>query len=122
MSALADALGNRAVRKLSGLVGGRQIRIPGLANDPTSIAARDRLVALVGVDLAADLVTAFARTRVYVPRGPSAHNSRATPIDIRKVDRLTKRGRSAAFIAATLGCTERTVHKKRAALALRRKP
>lgn len=121
MSALVDALGQRAVLTLSGIAGGRQLRIPGMANDPACVAARARLVALVGADLAADLITAFARTRVYVPRGPSPHNSRASSIDARKVDRLTKRGKSAAAIAATLGCTERTVHKKRAIIAQRRK-
>lgn len=122
MSQLADALGMAAVNRLAGMVGGRALRIPGLGSDPVSVAGRKRLIALVGIDLAENLITAFARTRVYIPRGPSPHNSRAKPIDCRKVDRLTKRGHSAATIAARLGCTERTVYAKRAQLAQRRKP
>jgi len=121
MTVLTDALGHRTARRLSTLAGGRSLLIPRMDSDPSSIKARKRLAALVGADLAADLITALAGLRVYIPRGPSAHNSRANPIDIRKVDRLTKRGKSAAFIAGKLGCSERTVYKKRAIIAQRRK-
>jgi DNA-binding NarL/FixJ family response regulator len=121
MSALVAALGHVRVRKLTAIAGGRALFIPRMTADPSSQAARARLVGLVGVDIATDLITTFAGTRVYIPAGPTTHNSRANPIDARKVDRLTKRGKSAAEIATALGCTVRTVHKKRAALALRRK-
>lgn len=121
MNDLAAVLGRKAVLSLATLAGGRQLRIPSMSDDPTSTAARARLVKLVGLALAEDLLTHFARSRVYVPRGPSAHNSRSKPIDARKVDRLTKRGLAASIIAERLGCTERTVYKKRAQLAQRRK-
>jgi Mor family transcriptional regulator len=114
MSQLVDALGQRAVARLAPLVGGRQIRIPTMSNEPASLGARRRLIALVGGDLAADLITFFGGTRIYFPSGPSEHNSRANPIDVRVVAKLTKRGKSAAHIAAKLGCSERCVFKIRA--------
>lgn len=122
MSALVDALGWRKAADLAKRAGGRTLRVPSMASDRNSTAARDRLIALVGADLAADLVTAFARTRVYVPRGPSPHNSRACPIDVQAVHRLTRQGLTAVAIADRLGCTVRTVHKKRATPVRRRKP
>jgi len=113
MSQLSDALGKRAVTRLAPLVGGRQIRIPTMSSDPASQAARARLIALVGVELAEDLITAFSGARIYFPSGPSKHNSQANPIDVRIVARLTKRGKTAAHIAAKLGCSERVIYRIR---------
>lgn len=114
MNPVAAALGARAVLELAELVGGRTLRIPSMANDASATAARARLVRLVGAQHAENLITHFARSRVYFPRGPSPHNSRANPIDHRTVARLTKRGRTASQIADSLGCSERTVFAKRA--------
>ena len=110
-------MGLNAVRRLAQACGGRHLRIPSMSDDPDSVAARRRLVALVGADLAADLITHFAKDRVYIPKGPSLHNSRARPIDIDTVDRLTKAGQSASTIARKLQCTPRAIYKKRALLA-----
>lgn len=114
MSLLAHALGWKAVHTLTELVGGQSLRIPSMANDPASVGARARLVRLVGTAMAEDLITHFARCRLYIPRGPSPHNSKANPIDCRKVARMTGRGMTAKTIAGKLNCTERTVYLKRA--------
>lgn len=117
MSALADALGPRAVAVLALRAGGRVLRIPSLGSHPAMLDRQTVLVRLVGVELAADLITHFANSRVYIPKGPSAHNSRSNPVDLNKVAKLTRQGLSAHAIARKLGCSERTVYAKRRILA-----
>jgi DNA-binding NarL/FixJ family response regulator len=115
VSALADALGRRAVALLSARAGGLYLRIPDLGTGRRSLEAQTTLVRLVGAELASDLITNFALTRVYVPKGPStAHNSRSTPIDPARVRKMTADGMSAQQIAQALQCSERTVYAKRA--------
>jgi hypothetical protein len=120
VSRLEEALGNRALRDLASLAGGRSLRIPPLAGGARNAAARRRLVKLVGIKLAEDLITHFARTTIYVPNG--RYDTRANPISRAQVMRLTRRGWSARRIAERLGCSDRTVYLKRAqARASRRK-
>lgn len=107
MSELRDQLGQAAVLSLSETAGGRILRVP--ANHSPS----NSLSRLVGADLAAKLVEAFPRSRVYVPRGPSAHNGPGKMIDRDVVAQMTKDRRTAEAIATHLNCTTRTIHKIR---------
>jgi hypothetical protein len=109
-SILVERLGLANAIQLAKAAGGTRIGVP------TSLTGfrhhSDALQLRVGEELASLLVKHFGGTRIYVPR-----MAPRPPVDTRLVIRLTKRGWSASRIARKLGCSDRTVHAKRAAFA-----
>jgi hypothetical protein len=107
-SVIVDRLGADDAARLSAIVGGTRLHVPG------RLANADRLKRLLGEDLAIRVVLHFGDSRFYVPvavRSPS--------VDLRKLKRLIAQNLSSARIARKLGCSERTVDAKRAQLRSR---
>lgn len=115
MSNLEDKLGEENARKLSALVGGTQITVPD--NLTASVFNAGRLRERVGDGLFALLVFHFGGIRLYVPQLAQDRRTGQDRIDPKAVERLTRRGWSAARIARKLGCSNRTVYKCRAQTA-----
>lgn len=116
MSALSHAIGLDALAELSRIIGGRRLYVPLFITtgqgSGRAKAARDRLVALVGPDLAADLITYFGGSYVYVPKGASRPPLPWGTVD-RKAVRRMSRTLSADTIALRLGCSIATVYRAR---------
>lgn len=112
MNALSAILGTRNMLALSEVAGGTHMRIPTMADTRRAKARRDHLIALVGPVIAADLITAFAGSVIYIPNGPTPHNARGKAIARKDVRRLRRAGLTITQIARRLRCTERTVYLK----------
>jgi len=109
MSLIVDRLGKDRADLLSTRVGGTRVFVPNSIDDHSG-KLRDRL----GDDLFGSLVFHFGGTRLYVPRPENDRRTGQEPVDDRRIASLTKRGWSAARIARKLGCSDRTVHGRRA--------
>jgi len=101
---LVERLGLERAERLAAIAGGTTVSVP------AQLANAARLRAFLGDDLATLVVLHFGGLgRVYVPR-----MNRGSRVDAKVVLRLSRKGWSASRIARRLGCSERTVHKKRA--------
>jgi len=110
---IAERLGDDAAARLSAIVGGTRLHVPG------QLVNADRLKRLLGDDLAVLVVLHFGDSRLYVPvPDPAARGT----VDPRKIKRLALRGWSSARIARELKCSERTVDAKRALFRSRSRP
>jgi len=109
---IEDKIGEEHARALSALVGGTQITVPD--NLTASVFNSGRLRERIGDGLFALLVFHFGGTRLYVPQLAQDRRTGQERVDPKAVERLTRRGWSAARIARKLGCSTRTVYKRRA--------
>jgi hypothetical protein len=107
-SIIADRLGAEHAARLSAIVGGTRLHVPG------NLDNAGRLRRLLGDELATLVVLHFGDSRFYVPRAaPSAE------VDLDLVEGLAALHWSSARIARKLGCSERVVDRKRAILRSR---
>lgn len=110
MSDLVALLGEDNLDLLASAAGGTKLFVPKHYGKPPG-GGRDtseRLIRLVGPELAILLVFHFGDSSIYVPtRRASAR------VDVRRLRRLERQGLSARAIALLLGCSERTVEKHR---------
>jgi hypothetical protein len=118
MSDLVTLLGEDNLDRLASAAGGTKLFVPKHYGKPPG-GGRDtseRLIKLVGPELAILLVFHFGDSSIYVPR-----RKPSTPVDARRLKRLERQGLSARAIALLIGCSERTVekHRQRSRLAER---
>lgn len=110
MSILALSIGQDQLERLSRILGGTRLRIPGQLDNGNAPEAFARRVG--NADLAVLLILHFGDSVIYVPRltlggGPER-------VTVKAVMRLTERGKSAGEIALILHCSNRAVYRKRA--------
>lgn len=99
---IARALGDAAAARLASTYGGRRVYVP---RTPTR-----RFSAAVGNEVAAWLSRAFGGEFISVPLGSASRHARVAA----EVAGLTRAGHTAGEIAASLGISERSVHRIRA--------
>jgi hypothetical protein len=110
MMDLPTLLGEDVLDRLASIAGGTKLFIPKHYGKPPG-GGRDtseRLIKLVGPELAILLVFHFGDSSIYIPSRRAS-----TRVDARRLRRLERQGLSARAIAIILGCSERTIVKHR---------
>lgn len=105
MTLLVDRLGAERAAAVIELAGGQRIAVPAELEDGAAPRALEKRF---GRDLAIALVLHFGGDPLYIPR------PRLGRAHLKDVVRLSKRGKSANFIARKLGCSDRAVYRRRA--------
>lgn len=109
MTILARRLGPERAAVVIEAVGGQRIAIPASLEANSAPRSLERLL---GRELAVSLVLHFGGQILYVPNSGLAGGAKR--VKLSSVVRMTRNGRSARYIAARLGCSERTVYARRA--------
>ncbi len=100
---VALTAGEPAALNLARTYGGTRLYIP------TSVNEDHRLAKALGLGPARALVKALGGEEHLIPLGPYAFG----PQRARVIDEMTKKGEPAAVIARAVGCTERSVYRRR---------
>lgn len=102
---IAERCGLGAALALASAYGGRHLSIPRRAS------ARHPISRAVGLSVMAELCRLYGGEQILIPLGPTGQQGRRA----REIARLIDQGLSAAKIARTVGCHERTVfhHRRR---------
>lgn len=107
MNLLEQRLGPAKAAKVIERLGGCRLRVPDrLERDDDRVTKLERMF---GRDIAVLIVLHFGGQSLYIPHGGARTWSK-----VEDVVRFTKSGKSAAFIARKLGCSDRTVYSLRA--------
>ncbi|MBD8556351.1 helix-turn-helix domain-containing protein [Rhizobium sp. CFBP 8762] len=111
-----DLIGPEAIDRLKASFGGREIHIP----RPAGLSEDHELVACLGWDTAYKLVREYCLPsigfKIYVPVGERSPLFVARQNQRDAVEALLRDGKSTPEIASIVGCSERTIWRRKAAM------